>query len=73
MADESGEDGQVERCILDLTARSLDGKPAGSVAMVSDGCAFKKMPFWWMVRVHGWRIAFRQVYRDWKTRNPDVR
>ena len=57
----------VDAAFYEVAARTLDGQPTGASVRISQCTAFKKMGFWWVLRVHGWQKAFRQIYRDWRT------
>lgn len=57
---------QVDKTIRDLALRSLIGAPVGTIAMESAGIGYKKMGFWWMLRVLGLRKAISSKWADWR-------
>lgn len=64
--------GEVDRVIAEITAESLAGKPVGSVAMMSECIGYKKMGFWWVVKVHGIIPAIKAKIRDFKAHKETV-
>ncbi len=60
---------EVDKAIMDVALRELDQMPVGSRVMISEGIAFKKMSFWWNVRVWGlWKTL--KIYVKEHTKGP---
>ena len=61
---ERATENEVDKVIYGLAVRELDDMPVGSFVRAKGVIGFKKMPLYWVLRVHGIRSAARQFWND---------